>query len=542
MIGIRFGLVAALMAAVVSGTVVAGPVNTTATYQGPTTTAGSWTDGANWSSTPDHPSGVGAGAIFNNAAGNRTINVTPTTGESPVTVGSITINNSSASSNTINGGTSGANYLTFDAVGAGPATVTVTGDSTGSSVPNTISARTAFEDTVVVSVDPNSNTSPAADLAWIGAVIDSPGGFTKTGDGLLSLTNNGKLFTGPTLFDTNSGRTRISVSGSPTATSSVTVMDGAQLTLISNSGIYTWGAGPLNLNGTGLGPSSSTGNFPGAIRNDTNLDAEITNDVVLQSDTLIHVQGAASGVTTLSGDVSGVGRLDLTALNSDFNLGRLVLTGTNSYQGGSVVNGGALVAGGASTTAFGTGDVTVQSFAAGAAARIILESGAGNVIDDAAILSLAGGNAALTADDGYAELGAGVNETVGGLILGGVAQTSFGTYGSTASGATFQDDEYFSGTGVITLAAVDDADFDADGDVDGADFLTWQRNVGITPGTANLEDGDANGDDDVDGDDLLAWENQFGTATAAASAVPEPGAALLALLAAPLALLARRKR
>lgn len=509
-------------------------LNTTATYQGAT---GNWTVGANWSSNPNYPSGIGAGAVFNNAAASRTVNVTFTTGEAPVTVGSITFNNSSAFNNTISGGTSNItpSHLTFDAVGAGPATVTVTGNATGTAAPNTISARTFFEDTVVASVDPNSNTSVSGDLNWTGEVITSPGGFTKTGDGMLTLSTNEKLYTGATLFDTNSGRTRISTSGSPISTSSVTVKDGAQLTLITAGGVYTWGSGPLNLNGTGLGPSSSTGNFPGAIRNDTNLVATITNDVVLQSNTLIHVQGSATGSTTLSGDVSGVGRLDLTALNSDNNLGRLVLTGANSYQGGSLVNGGALVAGGASMNAFGVGDVTVQSFAVGAAARIIIEAGASNVIDDLATLSLAGGNVGGVADDGYADLGAGVNETVGELILGGVAQGP-GTYNSGTH------PEYFTGAGsIIVSAAVDDADFDGDGDIDGADFLTWQRGVGGANGT-DLADGNANGDAFIDGDDLAIWEAQFGTATVAVGSVPEPSTALIALLAAPLALLTRRKR
>jgi hypothetical protein len=38
------------------------------------------------------------------------------------------------------------------------------------------------------------------------------------------------------------------------------------------------------------------------------------------------------------------------------------------------------------------------------------------------------------------------------VILGGVAQTVAGTYGSSSSGATFQNDEYFAGGGKITLA------------------------------------------------------------------------------------------
>jgi hypothetical protein len=46
------------------------------------------------------------------------------------------------------------------------------------------------------------------------------------------------------------------------------------------------------------------------------------------------------------------------------------------------------------------------------------------------------------------------------------------------------------------VAPDEDADFDADGDVDGADFLTWQRGVGVGGVTHSM--GDANGDAVVD--------------------------------------------
>jgi hypothetical protein len=48
------------------------------------------------------------------------------------------------------------------------------------------------------------------------------------------------------------------------------------------------------------------------------------------------------------------------------------------------------------------------------------------------------------------------------------------------------------------------------GDVDGADFLTWQRNLGLM-GTATREQGDATGDMNVNGDDLNIWKSNFGT-------------------------------
>jgi hypothetical protein len=55
-----------------------------------------------------------------------------------------------------------------------------------------------------------------------------------------------------------------------------------------------------------------------------------------------------------------------------------------------------------------------------------------------------------------------------------------------------------------------DADFDADGDVDGRDFLAWQRGYGLVA-TATHGDGDANGDGNVDATDLSFWSEQYGT-------------------------------
>jgi hypothetical protein len=81
----------------------------------------------------------------------------------------------------------------------------------------------------------------------------------------------------------------------------------------------------------------------------------------------------------------------------------------------------------------------------------------------------------------------------------------------------------------ISAATTEDADFDGDGDIDGADFLTWQRGVG-TAGTQ--AQGNADGQGLIDGADLAIWEAQFGTATAASAPVPEPASALLALAAA----------
>lgn len=71
-------------------------------------------------------------------------------------------------------------------------------------------------------------------------------------------------------------------------------------------------------------------------------------------------------------------------------------------------------------------------------------------------------------------------------------------------------------------------DFDTDTDVDGADFLIWQRGSGS--GTTFAE-GDANGDQLVDGSDLSIWQGGFGSfggaGTPQIAAVPEPSTGLL---------------
>jgi hypothetical protein len=53
------------------------------------------------------------------------------------------------------------------------------------------------------------------------------------------------------------------------------------------------------------------------------------------------------------------------------------------------------------------------------------------------------------------------------------------------------------------------ADFDEDGDVDGRDFLSWQRGFGMS-GAANRSDGDANVDGAVDSADLIIWQAMYG--------------------------------
>lgn len=62
------------------------------------------------------------------------------------------------------------------------------------------------------------------------------------------------------------------------------------------------------------------------------------------------------------------------------------------------------------------------------------------------------------------------------------------------------------------LATPTTGDFDGDGDVDGRDFLLWQRGYGTTAGAAQ-SDGDSNADGDVDAGDLATWQDSYGQTT-----------------------------
>jgi autotransporter-associated beta strand protein len=422
---------------------------------------GSWNTAANWNP-QTVPNAVGEGATFNNAAtasnpaqtGNRSVTL-----DGAQTVGSIVFNNDAANAftNSIALGTAGSS-LTFDEVDAGPGTINVPAAAgTGN---NTISAPMVLNDNLVANVDQTTASSAAGALNLTGA-MSGAGGFTKNGPGLATFGTGGKTYTGPTVI--NGGRIRISSAAHPTANSSFTINAGGQVELITG-GTFNFGGNPVNLNGAGA-TSGFFAQFPGAIRPARATANNITAPIVLQTDTLLHMQATAgigagatpsNGNITIQGVISGPGKLTFTAPNSDADQGHLIISRNNTYTGGTLVAGGQLQVTGA-LAKLGTGDVTVDNASSPLSiARLALALDTTDAIDDAATLILAGGGAPGVADQNYASLGDGINEIVGGLILGGVAQPD-GTYGATGSGATFINDEYFTGTGIISVAVPEPA-------------------------------------------------------------------------------------
>lgn len=76
-------------------------------------------------------------------------------------------------------------------------------------------------------------------------------------------------------------------------------------------------------------------------------------------------------------------------------------------------------------------------------------------------------------------------------------------------------------------------DYDDDGDVDGADFMVWQRSLGAVVPSGTGADGDGNGR--VESFDLAPWKLRFGQTAASEgiqAAIPEPATSMLLAIAA----------
>jgi hypothetical protein len=76
----------------------------------------------------------------------------------------------------------------------------------------------------------------------------------------------------------------------------------------------------------------------------------------------------------------------------------------------------------------------------------------------------------------------------------------------------------------LTITPILPADFDEDGEVKELDQQAWKGGFGLSAHAAHAQ-GDADLDNDVDGADFLLWQQQFGMSPAAT--VPEPTCGLL---------------
>ena len=167
-----------------------------------------------------------------------------------------------------------------------------------------------------------SGTAPVIDVlagktATISAVIEGTYGFNKTSSGTLILTGNNTLSGSVSIF--NGGKL---IAGHNNAFGTATVT-------INNSGSTLELADGITLNNAIT--IAAQGNAKG-IRSGS---AAITGNITLTEDVVgnAEIRVSAGGTLTLSGNISGNGFEKLDP-------GIIILTGTNTYTGGTQVNGG----------------------------------------------------------------------------------------------------------------------------------------------------------------------------------------------------------
>jgi fibronectin-binding autotransporter adhesin len=272
--------------------------------------------------------------------------------------------------------------------------------------------------------------------------------------------------------------------------------------------------------------------------------------------TLVLGNGDATGVGVISGDIKE------DSSGSTWNVfkrdaGTWTFSGANTYVGTTTVNAGTLLVNGANSgggtytaatggTLGGTGSVgssavavqsggtlapgasSIDTFSVGSAdidGTLAIEYNGGTIdkLLVAGALDIAG--ATLT----FSNLGA---LTSGAHVLaqyGSLTGNPFTTVNGLPSGYGIKYDYQ---SNKIALVPILPGDFNADGDVDGDDFATWQMNFPTASG-ATLAQGDADGDGDVDGADFVAWQTNFPFAPSAeASPVAEPAGSILIIFAA----------
>ena len=138
----------------------------------------------------------------------------------------------------------------------------------------------------------------------------------------------------------------------------------------------------------------------------------------------------------------------------------------------------------------------------------------------------------LPADGIWRRVSFGLNVTEMSMIKGAAAlDTALSNVSelrmlSASTGPKWKGDAIAATLGVDNITASPNGDFDGDGDVDGDDFLLWQRNFPILDGTADSLSGDANADGNVDGDDFLIWQSNF-PFPISLSSIPEPHSLVL---------------
>ncbi len=373
------------------------------------------------------------GTVINN--GNIFVNAS----NSLPTTGAVVINNTAGTTSNLSFGTTqthaigaltlgGAGSTTTSAntvtIGTGSTLTlggTVTYDATGNPAASTISGGTlALGGNRVFDVG-DSSTATSSDLLISSVVTGSGQSLTKTGEGRLGFQgantyDGGTIINGGTVFLNNSNN--LSANGNVTVNN--TVGGTSALTLLGN---ITQTIGALTFGGAG-GTAASVNNVTIGTGGTLTLGGTVTFNAT-GNPTASTVSTISGGTLALGGNrtfavADSTGSSNELAISSVISgagqsitktgAGRLYFLGANTYDGGTVLNGGQIFLG-ANNTLVSTGAVTVNN-TEGATSTFILGS---NVAQTIGSLTFGGAGATSTSTNNVA-LNTGATLTLGGTV------------------------------------------------------------------------------------------------------------------------------
>jgi autotransporter-associated beta strand protein len=489
--------------------------------------------------------------------------------------GTVTFNNSLAVSGTnavwraasgpmrVNGAITGSNLLVLEA----PQPITFDG-----SAANTLSATVGVNEGTLVLSKSSSNGSIAGSLQIIDATVR-----WDADNQVSDLPNSQVILSGSSLADLDGHDETLAqlLLGAESRVQST----GGRLTVTGQLGVQgaaeiDMGAGELRLQAAVLrsGNSTETSRIQAGL-----ITLNQTQSIFFANDSPAPVE------LEVDGPIAGAFPGDFLDKTGD---GTLRLTGASTYQGGTKV-AGTLIVDNTAGSGTGTGTVTIQTGALltgdGAisgpvsmqnGARISPSASTGFPIGSLTIgnlsmnttsafevqfnhaLPLALRRDVLTASTFASLNGNLVLENINAAVLPDesttytilAANSLSGSFANAANGArlntvdgsgsfvvNYGPNSPFEQSDVVLsdfLPAGAPGDYDDDGDVDGRDFLTWQRGFG-GPASPAGSGADGNGDGTVDGDDLAIWAGDFGDpgpVTASQRPVPEPASCVIAIV------------
>ncbi len=338
-------------------------------------------------------------------------------------------------------------------VAAGAGTLTVGAGGIDAAIPGSTSRTYTISENVILGADQTwtatNNGAGTATLTVSGAVSGAGRNLTVTGTGNTNIS--GVIGTGTGSL-TKTGTGILTLTGTNTYSGGTTLLDGT-LRVGNNSAL---GTGTLTIDGGTLSASSGTART-------------IANDTVIGADFTLGQSSGGTGALTLSGAMDlGAGLHQVTVDNASDTIsgvisgtggitkagtGTLILTGANTYTGGTTVSEGTLQVGAGSGLPAGT--------------AVTLGNTAGATLDlnnlDVTIGSLAGGGTTggnVTLGTGTLTIGGSGTGIYAGVIsgTGGLTKTGTGTLVlsgvNTYTGTTTLDGGSLAVTGSITSPVV----------------------------------------------------------------------------------------